>query len=135
MDGLNRFDPATNTFRRLLASTSTNPEQTWITSIVEGNDGGLWLGIKGIGVYRLDRKTGQIEKHVHDSNDSSSISHPWPRTAFSDRDGVLWFGFNANGVSGPLLRRHFAYTAEPRPAFLGRRQVWLARGRGVTCST
>ncbi|MDQ3334981.1 MAG: SpoIIE family protein phosphatase [Myxococcota bacterium] len=135
MDGLSRFDPATGTFRRILASTSTNPEQTWITSIVEGNDGGLWLGIKGIGVYRLDRKTNQIEKHVHDSNDSSSISHPWPRTAFSDRDGVLWFGFNANGVSKlHLLRRHFAYyRTNPGMAFLEEGdKVWLGtQGRGV----
>ena len=135
MDGLNRIDPATNTFKRYLASKTADADPTWITTIVEGSDDGLWLGVKGVGVFRLDRKSNAIEKYLHDSSDQTSISHPWPRVAFSDRGGVLWFGFQAGGVSKLyLMRRQFAfYRTNPGLAFLedGDR-VWLGtQGRGI----
>lgn len=133
MDGLNRFDPGTRTFKRYLKGSENDPR--WITAIVEGADGGLWLGVKGIGVFRFDRRSSAVERYTHDSGDASSISHPWTRTAFSDRGGVLWFGFNAGGVSKlNLMRRDFGfYRTDPGLSFLedGDR-VWLGtQGRGL----
>ncbi|HTL36871.1 MAG TPA: two-component regulator propeller domain-containing protein [Kofleriaceae bacterium] len=135
MDGLTRFDPATSTFKAYFTTKSPNSDPTWITTIAEGAEGGLWLGVKGIGVYRLDRKTGQTERYLHDSSDVTSIAHPWLRVAFSDRGGVLWFGFQAGGVSKlyPLRTKFAFYRTNPGLAFLedGDR-VWLGtQGRGL----
>lgn len=133
LDGLNRFDPAANTFKRYLKGPEGDPR--WITTIVEGADGGLWLGVKGIGVFRFDRRSSAIERYTHDSGDANSISHPWTRVAFSDRGGVLWFGFNAGGVSKlNLMRRDFGfYRTDPGLAFLeDGDHVWLGtQGRGL----
>lgn len=135
MDGLNRIDPATSQFKRFLTSPSPNAPAVWVTSIVEDLEDGLWLGVKGIGVYRLDRKSNAIEKYTHDSNDITSITHPWPRTAFVDRGGVLWFGFQAGNASRlPPTRRRFAlYRTNPGLSFLEEGDtVWLgSQGRGL----
>ena len=135
MDGLNRIDPTTKTFKRYFTSTSPNAEATWVTSIVEDVDEGLWLGVKGVGLYRLERKSGAVEKYTHDASDVTSISHPWPRVAFSDRGGILWFGFQAGGASKLyLMRRRFAlYRTNPGLAFLeDGDSVWLGtQGRGL----
>ncbi|MDB4959319.1 MAG: two component regulator propeller domain protein [Myxococcales bacterium] len=133
MNGLNKFEPAKGTFKQYLEGREADP--TWITSIVEGADGGLWLGVKGIGVYRFDRGSGAVEKYTHDSVDATSISHPWTRCAFSDRGGVLWFGFQAGGVSKLyLMRREFSfYRTDPGLAFFedGDR-LWLGtQGHGL----
>ena len=133
VDGLNRLDPASRTFRVYLKDPDA---PKWITAITEGSDGGLWFGVKGIGVYRLDRKTGEIERYTHDGTDSSTISHPWTRSAFADRGGVLWFGFQAGGISKlNLLQRQLPYyRTYPGMSFLedGPDQVWLGtQGGGV----
>ena len=131
-DGLNRFDPATSSFTRYL---SNGADAKSITTIVEGVDGGLWLGVQDMGVFRFDRRAGTVERHQHDGNDATSITHPWPRFAFADRGGVLWFGFQAGGVSKlPLIRREFAYYRTfPGLAFLeDGDQVWLGtQGKGL----
>jgi len=132
MDGLNRFDPKTNLFQRYLIDAD---DPKWISAIVQGDDGGLWLGIKGIGVYRLDRTTGTIEKYIHDPADASSLGSVWTRVAFSDRSGVLWFGFNAGSVSKLfLMRRDFTfYRTNPGLSFLeDGDKVWLGtQGHGL----
>ena len=137
LNGLNRFDPGTKSFKRYLHGIDC---QNWIMTIVDGVDGGLWLGVKDIGVFRFDRGTGAIEKYTHDGGDSTSISHPTTRVAFSDRGGVLWFGFHAGGLAKLyLLRREFAYyrTKSPVLSFLEEgNQVWLGgRGAGLRLLT
>ena len=132
MDGLDALDIATGASREYLS----DPEApVWITTIVEGADGGLWLGVKGVGVFRLDRSSGAIERYSHDGSDPSTITHPWARCSFSDAGGVLWFGFHAGGASKLYLpRRDFAYyRTNPGLAFLedGDR-VWLGtQGLGL----
>lgn len=117
---LDRFDPKTGTFAHYLqaaapagaatdAGAATTTANT-ITAIVDGRDGGLWLGVKGIGVARFDRKTFAIESYKHDGADPTSIGNPVQWVAFADRGGVLWFGGDAGGASKlDLLRRQFTY--------------------------
>ena len=130
--GLNRFDASSRTFRHYLEDAE-NPN--WITGAAEGVDGGLWLGVKGVGVYRLDRKSAAIEKYTHDASDPTSITHPWMRSVFSDRGGVLWFGFQAGGVSklSPLRRAFTFYRTNPGLSFCeDGGKVWLGtQGRGI----
>ncbi len=133
MNGLNRFDATGGTFKRFLA-TKGDQDPTWVTLIVESLEGGLWLGIKDVGVYHLEPKSGAVERHLP-SSDPTSITHPWPRAGLADQTGVIWFGFNAGGASKlyPLRRQFAYYDTKPGLAFLedGDR-VWLGtRGRGL----
>jgi ligand-binding sensor domain-containing protein/serine phosphatase RsbU (regulator of sigma subunit) len=134
-DGLNRYDPETNKFKRYFNSKDPKAGGTVITTITEGADGGLWLGIKDVGVYRFDPGTNAIEKYSNNSSDPTTIIHPWPSVAFSDRGGVLWFGFHAGNVSKLyLLRRDFAfYRTNPGMSFLEQGdRVWLGtQGHGL----
>ena len=105
---LDRFDPAAGSFAHFLESSAT--ETNTITAIVDGSDGGLWLGVKGIGVARFDRKTNAVESYSHDGADPTSIGNPVQWVAYADRGGVLWFGGDAGGASKlDLLRRQFTY--------------------------
>ena len=131
-NGLNRFDPTTGTFKRYFVDPS---DPKGITTIVEDIDGALWLGVKEIGVYRFDRSSGAIEKYTHDAADATSLASIWARSSFSDRSGVLWFGFNAMGVSklSPMRRGFKFYRTDPGLAFLeDGDKVWLgSAGRGL----
>lgn len=58
-DGLNRFEPETQTFRRY-ALAQLGPGCGLVRSIAEGPGGRLWLGTSG-GVVRFDPRTGRAD--------------------------------------------------------------------------
>jgi ligand-binding sensor domain-containing protein/serine phosphatase RsbU (regulator of sigma subunit) len=131
--GLDGLDPKTGDTHHYLHSASAD-QPNEVTAIVEGADGGLWLGVKEIGVLRLDRTSGALETYRHDGDDATTIAHSWARCVLSDRGGVLWFGFNANGASKLyLMRRAFAYykTTPGMSFFEDGDHVWLGtQGQG-----
>ncbi|WP_420151417.1 ligand-binding sensor domain-containing protein, partial [Spirosoma sp.] len=56
-EGLNRFEPATQSFQRY-SLASLGPGCNFIRRITESDDGQLWLGTRG-GVVRFDPATGK----------------------------------------------------------------------------
>jgi ligand-binding sensor domain-containing protein len=119
-EGLNRLDPATSKFERLLA------DQT-ILSIAEGRDKGLWLGTR-TGVYRLDPKSRELEYYASDPDDPTTIPNPVVPAVFADPSGTLWVASDAGGAAKLyLLRRAFNfYRTNPVVSVLEDKDaVWL----------
>ena len=91
--GLDKFDPATNTFthfRRDPKDASSLINDT-VASILEDYKGNLWIGTSG-GLDMLDKKTGKFIHYRNDANDPSSLSHNEVSKIFEDKKGELWIG-------------------------------------------
>jgi signal transduction histidine kinase/ligand-binding sensor domain-containing protein len=107
---LDRFDPATETFKHYRIYTEiSNGLPTPIDRIREGHEGVLWLATAK-GLYRFDPTSGQTTRYAHNPDDPSTIAATRVNFAAEDREGRLWVA-NAGGLdqldprTGKVLRR------------------------------
>jgi ligand-binding sensor domain-containing protein/signal transduction histidine kinase len=84
-DGLNRFEPATQSFTVFRDETPTHSGGQ-MESIVEDQDGNLWLGSLGSGLLKFDRKTQRLRAGV------ATVSNPVVTAVYIDRANRLWAG-------------------------------------------
>ena len=85
--GLNRFDAATQEFRKYA------PEQKSLTqyhSVAEEPGGVLWLATSLHGLHRFDPRTGQFTMFEIRSRDPHSIGHDRVNSVYVDRSGTVW---------------------------------------------
>ena len=116
---LDRFDPATETFKhyRIYAETSSGLP-TPIERIQEDHQGVLWLATAK-GLYRFDPSSGRTTRYSHDPDDPSSIAATRINVAAEDREGRLWVA-SANGLdqldpgTGKVVRRS-PYSSRGQP--------------------
>jgi PAS domain S-box-containing protein len=104
--GLNRYDPATETFVRYRhepdePSSLSNDN---VTSIKEDASGVLWVGTLA-GLDRYDPATDTFVHFNHDPNDAGSLSSDVISVIFEDSHGQLWIGTGAYGIEGYGLNR------------------------------
>ncbi len=107
---LDRFDPATETFKHYRIYTEISDElPTPIERIREDHNGVLWLATEK-GLYRFDPTSGRTTRYSHNPDDPSSIAANRINVAAEDREGRLWVA-SANGLdqldsgTGKVLRR------------------------------
>ena len=90
-DGLNKFDPLTERFTAYRDETSaTSAGQMW--SMVEDDDGDLWIGSEGSGLMKFDRKTQRLRAGA------ATLDNPYVSAVYIDRENKLWAG-TLNGLS------------------------------------
>jgi signal transduction histidine kinase/ligand-binding sensor domain-containing protein len=107
---LDRFDPATETFKHYRIYTEiSNGLPAPIGRIREDHEGILWLATAK-GLYRFDPTSGQTTRYSHNPDDPSSIAATRTNVAAEDREGRLWVA-SANGLdqldpgTGKVVRR------------------------------
>ncbi|MGC2398530.1 MAG: two-component regulator propeller domain-containing protein, partial [Acidobacteriaceae bacterium] len=107
---LDRFDPATETFKHYRIYTEiSNGLPTPIDRIGEDHDGVLWLATAK-GLYRFDPASGRTTRYSHNPDNPSSIAATRINVVAEDREGRLWVA-SANGLdqldsgTGKVLRR------------------------------
>ncbi len=91
--GLDRFDPATNTFthfRHQRGNPASLVNDT-IRAILEDRQGTMWFGTNG-GLDKFDPKTGTFKHFTHGANDQASLSNNQVRVLYEDRQGTMWVG-------------------------------------------
>jgi signal transduction histidine kinase/ligand-binding sensor domain-containing protein len=91
--GLDRFDPATNTFThyRHNSKDQSSLNSDTVTAILEDHAGNLWVGgLKGLDC--LNRKTGKFIHFTNKPGDDSSLSYRHVNIIYEDRQGTLWVG-------------------------------------------
>jgi len=88
--GLNRLDPATGAFTRVVGPDSLDIAHDWVETILEDRDGRIWVGTLGGGVSRLDPRTGDVTRYR--PGGSESLSHPLVNVLYEDGDGRIWAG-------------------------------------------
>ncbi len=104
--GLNRFDPAADTFIRYRHDP---PEPSslsgdTVTAIKQDSSGVLWVGTIG-GLDRYDPRADQFDHFKSDATDPNSLSSDAISLIFEDSRSQLWIGTGANGVEGSGLNR------------------------------
>lgn len=91
---LNQFDPATETFTHYQIS------QTKITEIYEADDGLLWLGTQGEGLFLFDPVSGAVVEQVrNEPGNPGSLGADLVNHIYQDRTGILWIATYTGGVS------------------------------------
>jgi PAS domain S-box-containing protein len=85
--GLNRFDPATEEFRRY----SPQPKSlTQYRSIAEEPGGALWLATSSHGLHRFDPGTGTFTTFEHRLREQHSRGHNRVNSVHVDGSGTVW---------------------------------------------
>ncbi|MBL8101468.1 MAG: PAS domain S-box protein [Anaerolineales bacterium] len=104
--GLNRYDPAMETFTRY-QSDSEDPSSLangTITSIKQDSSGTLWIGTLA-GLDRYNPEDGTFEHFRNDPANSDSLSNDAVSVIFEDSNRQLWIGTGGVGVEGSGLNR------------------------------
>ena len=92
-NGLERFDPETETFTHFQHSNSdpSSIRSDSVRAILEDNDGILWVGTAN-GLDRLEIKTGKFTHIDNKSEDGLTLSREHVRTLYKDKEGTIWIG-------------------------------------------
>nr|MCU0397394.1 hypothetical protein [Cyclobacteriaceae bacterium] len=99
--GLDRYDPYTNTFTHY-SHSDDDPESlsnNVVSAVLVDHLGNVWIGTDG-GLDLFDAATGKFKHFKHDPADSTSLSHDVVRSIYEDRQGVLWVGTGIAFVPG-----------------------------------
>ncbi len=116
--GLERFDPATETFTHYQHDpanpSSLSNDIVW--AVLEDREGRLWVGTGGGGLDRLDRTRGTFTHYRHDPADPTSLSHDDVRALYEDKSGNLWVGTAGGGLNcfDPKTGRCIRFIHDPR---------------------
>lgn len=104
LSGINRFDKNTNSFKRF-RDNSKYPNSTKylnspeVTSILEDNNGNLWVGTTTGGISKFNRKTEAFVHFKHIQDDLNSISSNRINCIYEDTKGRLWIGTFSGGLN------------------------------------
>ena len=73
-----------------------------VRAIAEDRDGNLWIGTI-LGLNKLQRATGKIQRFLHDPSHADSPSHNYINAIYIDKAGVLWFGTQEGGLNEAVV--------------------------------
>ena len=95
-NGINQFDPRTETFKRYTFDLTTNSQ---ILNIYEDSLGIIWVSTWDDGLIRLDPDSGNFTQYLPDKNQSNTVSTRQIWKVIEDRDvkGNLWVA-TSNGL-------------------------------------
>ncbi|TRY29608.1 two-component regulator propeller domain-containing protein [Aliiglaciecola sp. M165] len=95
-EGLNLYNPTSNSFQRIgLPDSSTDTK--FIQSIVEDNNGLLWIAVSGRGLIGLDSSNGKIVHGFEDLSKRFAFSATGEVSLAFDSQENLWIG-SQNGL-------------------------------------
>lgn len=134
-EGLDRFDPFTETFTHYQhdSSDTNSLRDNRVFALLEDRSGTLWIGTAK-GLDTLDRKTGHFVHIGDDSPGGRSITDATVRSIYEDHAGRIWIGagnsfdprdYSSSGLyqfekeSG--LITHFRHDAEDSMSLVGNR--------------
>ena len=90
--GLNIFNTQTNNFSRIAFDVFEDFFGGSVRSILEEDDGSLWLGTWGDGLLKMDPHRKVVKRFNPDSTNMNCISDPFVRNLHKDSQGNLWIG-------------------------------------------
>ena len=116
-DGLNRYDGYKFKIFRNDVKDSTSIANNYIQSIVEDNDGDIWVATIGGGLNKFDRNTNRFHRYLHNEKDKNSISSNFVSKVAIDRSGKLWVATQKNGLNlfDPKTGRNVRYLNSDDP--------------------
>ena len=100
-NGLNKFDPKTEKFKRYLHNANDNSSlsNNNIISLCEDRDGNIWIGTGGGGLNKFDVESGKFFYYKNDPDDPLSLSSDIVYSIYEDNAGILWIGTGNGGLN------------------------------------
>jgi ligand-binding sensor domain-containing protein len=92
-------EAGTFTFYSLDGTGKDNTLQSGARSIVETEDGTLWIATTANGLLRLNRERSRFLRYRNNPADPNSLSGDQILGVFRDREGNMWAGTNGAGVN------------------------------------
>jgi ligand-binding sensor domain-containing protein/signal transduction histidine kinase len=116
--GLATYDRATHqltTISLTQGSSSDGPPLTGVRSMLEDDQGRLWLGSFGAGLLRYDREDQRFIRYRNNPADPESIADNSIVALFKDREGNIWTGLHGNGPNhfSTRLARFEQFRSDP----------------------
>jgi signal transduction histidine kinase/DNA-binding response OmpR family regulator len=93
--GLYRFNRESSSFRYL----DDVAAGAFIHSLLEDNNGKIWIGTYGKGLFKYDRLSGISKKILSENGDYESMRYEHITSIFEDNDNKIWFTTEGNGFS------------------------------------
>ncbi len=60
----------------------------------------LWVKSQEAGLSKMNLKTNEITRYLHDEDNIESIGHNWVRSVYQENKGILWVGLGTGGAYG-----------------------------------
>ena len=101
MNGLNRYDRKTGTFKRYhhQPENAGSLSHNHVHRIIEDRKGNLWVGTSGGGLNLFDPKTESFIHFRHKSGDPASLGNDVILDLYVDRNDNLWIGTENGGLN------------------------------------
>ena len=91
-DGLNRYGGAGFSVFRPMQGDTTSLADGWITGLLVGRDGSLWVSTLHGGLQRFDPGTERFRHYRHADADLQSLSSDRVNAVLEAHDGAIWTG-------------------------------------------
>jgi len=143
-EGLNRFNPETQAFKRFLHS-SEDPQSISnnfiYSSVHQDKKGFLWIGTYGGGLNRMDIDNETFTHYLNDPENSASISDDVVFSIYENDTGIFWIGTN-NGLNrfdpaSGNFRRFGLSDGLPSEVIYGilsdkENNIWMSTNHGIS---
>jgi signal transduction histidine kinase/ligand-binding sensor domain-containing protein/DNA-binding response OmpR family regulator len=114
-NGLSRYNPAQDRFDSYQITAPGGPVNNAINAIAEDQQGILWAGTWGGGLYRFDRQRGTFTSFATPTG-ATPTAGQFVKALKFDRNGRLWIGTQGNGLHlyEPATGKYTVYKHSPR---------------------
>lgn len=98
-DGLNRFDGYTFSCFKHEPSDSTTLSGPYVSSLMEDNQGRIWVSTDGGGLSVLNPYTGTFQRYQHHANDPFSLPYDRVSSVCHDSGSLFWVATFGGGLA------------------------------------
>ncbi|HJX71397.1 MAG TPA: two-component regulator propeller domain-containing protein, partial [Bacteroidales bacterium] len=115
-DSLNLYDYTGDGFERISLSGESNfngLNEFTITALAEDNDGKIWIGTFGNGVYIFMKNVNQTINLMYNHNNPYSLSNNEVLSIYRDQSGIIWIGANGLDKYNPMKEKFALYNFDP----------------------
>ena len=114
-EGLNQYDGYDFSIYKPDPDNPATLSDAFITSIVEGPSGALWVGTYYGGLNRLNRETGEFDHYQPDTNDPNALPSERVNALLMTSSGQLWVGTRSGlSVLDEGQQSFTTYTHDPQ---------------------
>lgn len=142
--GLNRFDPATRSFKRFMPDGKPGSISNGnIFTILDDRKGNLWVGTIGGGLNRYDYKTGQFRNYINDFGNPHGLHGDMVDHIFLTSSGKLYISVYNTLALYDYQNDHFIHFPHDLNDSTGnfgnilsvyedsRKNIWIATNAGL----
>ena len=119
------------------------PSYCFIHSLLEDNDGTVWIGTIGNGLYNYNNETKRTSNYLNSPGNSKSIGNNSITTIFKDSYNNIWFGTEGGGLC-KLNKTDNSFTTLTTKDGLpsnsifkiledGHKNLWITTSKGLVC--